>query len=129
MNRRCYDPKDVCYKNYGERGITVCKEWRESFWNFAEWAMSAGYVEGLTLERIDVDKGYSPENCTFIPWRQQYHNRTDTRWVVIFGERLCLRQAWEKYGAAPWSAVKARFHQKTWDDVAAITTPSAKKRG
>lgn len=75
MNRRCYDPKDVCYKNYGERGITVCKEWRESFWNFAEWAMSAGYVEGLTLERIDVDKGYSPENCTFIPWRQQYHNR------------------------------------------------------
>ena len=76
MVLRCTDPSCVHYKNYGGRGITVCDTWRDNVRVFSEWALANGYIEGtkLTLDRIDNDKGYYPDNCRFATRQQQANN-------------------------------------------------------
>lgn len=74
MRGRCNNPNNKRYKDYGGRGISICKEW-DKFEVFREWALSHGYKEGLSIERVDVDKGYCPENCTWIPMSEQSKNR------------------------------------------------------
>ena len=88
MNYRCYNEKDPKYKNYGGRGIKVCDEWKNSFRAFADWALNNGYEDppvdatrswiathGLTIDRINSDKGYSPKNCRWITFQQNRENR------------------------------------------------------
>lgn len=66
MNSRCNNPKNISFKDYGDRGITVCDEWQKSISVFIEWALRKGWIRGLCLDRKDNDKGYSPENCRFV---------------------------------------------------------------
>lgn len=75
MKSRCYRKKDIHYNAYGGRGITVCDEWKNNSESFFKWALENGYSDELTLERIDVNKGYCPENCTWIPMSEQYKNK------------------------------------------------------
>lgn len=73
MKRRCLSPDDPSYKNYGGRGILICKEWL-SFKPFYEWAIKNGYAVGLTIERKNNDSNYEPSNCTWIPKSAQTSN-------------------------------------------------------
>ena len=82
MKRRCSAKKCQRYKNYGGRGISVCQEWKDSFENFQNWAINSGYKEGLSIERVDVNANYCPENCTWIPYENQSRNKTNTRFSV-----------------------------------------------
>jgi len=80
MVRRTEDPNSNSYKNYGGRGIKVCPEWRESFKAFHDWAMANGYDENAprgqcTIDRIDNDKGYSPDNCRWVSMAVQNTNK------------------------------------------------------
>ncbi len=77
MRQRCSNPKNQAFQNYGGRGITICSEWDE-FSNFESWALSHGYVEGLTIERRNVNGNYCPENCCWIPRCEQGKNTRRT---------------------------------------------------
>jgi hypothetical protein len=63
MIKRCYNPKNDNYNRYGGKGITVCKEWIDSFQSFLNWALSNGYSDKLTIDRVESDKPYEPSNC------------------------------------------------------------------
>ena len=71
MKQRCYNPKSERYRHYGEKGITVCPEWQQ-FEGFMEWAISSGYQDGLTIDRIDTNMGYSPSNCRWVTYEENH---------------------------------------------------------
>lgn len=87
MKQRCSNPNHNHYKHYGGRGISVCPEWENSYENFYNWAMENGYDENAprgqcTLDRIDNDRGYSPNNCRWADAITQRHNRRDSTMSV-----------------------------------------------
>lgn len=84
MKDRCYNRSNKNYHRYGGRGITVCDEWRNDFGKFQEWAMANGYDENApfgqcTIDRIDNDKGYRPDNCRWADMKVQRNNQSKRR--------------------------------------------------
>lgn len=76
IKQRCCNPNSDSYKDYGGRGITVCDEWLESVVNFNNWAINSGYKDGLEIDRIDNNLGYSPDNCR---WTDRFMQNQNTR--------------------------------------------------
>lgn len=85
MRQRCSRKSHPSYVHYGGRGIRVCKAW-QSYETFRDWAHESGYAEGLTIERIDVNGGYNPENCTWIPQSEQSSNTRRTLHLTYKGK-------------------------------------------
>lgn len=79
MRRRCSDTKDKRYHKYGGRGIKVCPEWQASFSTFEEWALSNGYAPTLSIDRIDNDGNYCPDNCRFVTLKENNRNNSITK--------------------------------------------------
>ena len=77
MRQRCINPSCQAYPHYGARGITICEDWG-SYPNFRDWAIQAGFDESLSLDRIDPDGNYCPENCRWTTAYIQAHNRHGT---------------------------------------------------
>lgn len=98
MKTRCYNPNYKLYHRYCGRGITVCDEWLHDFSAFRTWCFAHNYSDGLTIDRIDNDKGYSPENCRFATVSEQANNRSTNRILTVHGEQLTIAQASKKYG-------------------------------
>lgn len=95
MMRRCNDPERPRYKSYGERGIKVCDSWH----HFPNFVKHVGLIpKELSIERIDVNGNYCPENVILIPIEEQYKNKTDNYKVTYNGEELCLADCIRKYG-------------------------------
>lgn len=79
MKSRCLYKKNKCFHCYGGRGISICSEWLSSFDNFANWALKNGYSDALTIDRIDVDGNYCPENCRWLGISEQQKNKRKSR--------------------------------------------------
>ena len=75
IRQRCNNPNDKDYEDYGGRGIRVCEEWDKSSEAFVRWALENGYDDNLSIDRIDTNSGYSPENCRWATWTQQARNK------------------------------------------------------
>lgn len=86
MLNRCYNKNIIAYKWYGGRGITVCDEWHYDFLTFVKWCAEHGYRQGLQIDRIDNDKGYSPGNCRFITPTENQRNTSRNRRITFQGE-------------------------------------------
>lgn len=86
IKRRCNNPRDKDYHNYGARGIKMCEEWERDFMSFVSWAEQNGYEKGLTIDRIDNDKGYCPENCRWVP--REYQNKNKRNIKLYNGETV-----------------------------------------
>lgn len=106
MIQRCTNPNSTYFPRYGGRGITVCHEWRTRN-NFKEWALSHGYHNDLTIDRIDNDKGYSPDNCRWVTPSQNCCNRSTTHFVTAFGKRQSLME-WSRELNISYNTLKKR---------------------
>lgn len=97
MIRRCSNPNTKHYKHYGARGITVCDNWRNDYSQFKSWAISNGYREGLTIDRVDVNGNYEPSNCRWVDMKTQANNRRNNLLFNDGGENLNITQLSNKY--------------------------------
>lgn len=125
MKSRCLNSNNSAYERYGGRGIAVCNEWADDYESFANWARSSGYDDSLTIDRIDVDLGYSPDNCRWITYREQNVNKRCTHVESIDGITKPLIEWCEEYNM-PYTLVKDRVNVLGWDIVRALTTPKRK---
>lgn len=98
MKKRCYYESNAQYKDYGARGIKVCDEWYDSFDMFKRWAISNGYNDNLTIDRIDVDGNYCPSNCRWATSKEQCSNKRNNRVLYFNGKYQTLQQLSEETG-------------------------------
>lgn len=91
MRQRCLNPRNVNYRNYGKRGITICDEWSD-YLNFKNWAISHGYDHSLSIDRIDVNGNYEPKNCRWATNKEQANNTTRNRYVEYHGEVVTMAE-------------------------------------
>ena len=79
MKRRCYNKNNKDYGRYGGRGIVMCDEWKNDFMSFYSWAINNGYRDDLTIDRINNDGIYEPDNCKWVTMKEQAQNRSTTK--------------------------------------------------
>lgn len=91
MRQRCNNPNSREFKNYGGRGIKVCPEW-DDFKEFYSWSVENGYREGLTIDRINNDGNYEPDNCRWVTMLVQENNKRNNHFVTYKGERMTVSQ-------------------------------------
>jgi hypothetical protein len=127
MRGRCQCKSKSSYYNYGERGICVCNEW-EDFEVFYKWAQLTGYTENLTIERIDNNGNYCPENCRWATKQEQNKNTRRTVKVKYKGEERTIIALAEEFNL-PRKLVYKRVHYLRWSIEEALETPRGEKRG
>jgi len=98
MKGRCYNPKTNGYKYYGGKGITVCDEWLKDSKKFYTWALNNGYEDNLTIDRIENDGNYEPDNCRWATHKEQQNNKTNTIYIEYDNEIKPLTQWSEETG-------------------------------
>jgi hypothetical protein len=126
MKKRCNNKDNYDYKDYGGRGIKVCKEWNESFEAFRDWAYANGYSDKLTIERINNDMGYAPDNCMWIPMEEQSKNRRLCK-MITYNEKTQNLHRWCIELGKDYKLVHNRMYQLGWNFEKAISTPKRNK--
>ena len=121
MKSRCYSECDRNFKRYGARGITVCPEWHKDFMAFREWSLSNGYQDDLSIDRIDNDGPYSPENCRWTSMKTQNNNRRTNVYITYRGETHTAAEWALITGIKAETLVSRKAHG--WSDAECIEVP------
>lgn len=122
---RCLKPKTNGYKNYGNKGISVCNEWLKDFQNFYYWAINNGYKEGLTIERIDLNKGYEPDNCKWVTPKEQARHTSQNKMITYKGKTRCVAE-WAEFLKINYNTLQSRLGKYGWSVKKSFTTPVSK---
>lgn len=104
---RCENPNAGAYPLYGGRGISVCREWRESFEDFRDWARRSGYNDTLSIDRIDVDGNYEPSNCRWITLDEQQNNKRNNHYLTFNGKTKTIAE-WSRETGIKSSTIQRR---------------------
>ena len=110
MKGRCYNKGSARYADWGGRGIEVCEQWRNSFESFYTWAMANGYQDNLTIDRIDNNGNYCPENCRWVGQQEQCRNRRSNINITIGNSTRTLME-WCEIFQVDYTNVNARYHR------------------
>ena len=113
MKKRCNNPKASEYTNYGGRGIKVCNEWSKSFKAFYDWAISNGWKKSLSIDRINVNEGYCPENCRWSTNNIQMNNTTRNHYIIHNNVKYTLSTLSE-FLNIPYNIVRYRISTCKW---------------
>lgn len=129
MRKRCYIENNPSYPDYGGRGIEICDEWVDDFVCFYDWAVEHGYQSGLSLERRDNDKSYSPTNCYWATRPEQNRNTRRNKMISAFGETKCLFD----WGKDPRCVIgvwglRNRYDRGKWTDMEKMITQPPEDR-
>lgn len=121
MKARCYNPKNKSYKDYGGRGIKVCEEWKNNFKDFYSWAISKNYSKGLTIDRINVNGDYCPENCKLSTQKEQGNNKRNNHYLEFNNQSHTISE-WADITGLKRDTLKRRIYLG-WSVERALTTP------
>lgn len=113
IKSRCYNEHHDAYYRYGGRGIIVCDDWKNSFQSFYNWAIANKYDSNLTIDRIDNNKGYSPNNCRWVDKTTQQRNRRGNLYYTINGVTKCLKE-WCQVHNLNYATVHKRVSKYNW---------------
>jgi hypothetical protein len=128
MKQRCYNKNSSHYPRWGGRGITVCSEWLVDFNNFKHWAERNGYASDLTIDRIDNNGNYCPENCRWASVQEQNNNQRTNRLVTFQGKTQNLKQ-WSKELGINYGTLLSRLDKSHWSIEKAFTAKVSRTLG
>lgn len=120
MIYRCHNQENPNYERYGGRGISVCCEWRNDVRAFYDWAINNGYSDDLTIDRVDNDGNYCPENCRWATKVEQASNRRSNVLITRNGETKTMKE-WACCAGIPYKVVWARINKLGWGTEKALT--------
>lgn len=112
MKKRCYNKNCPDYPNYGGRGIKVCDSWKNDFSTFYKWATENGYNINLSIDRINNNGGYEPNNCRWTDSKTQANNRRSNI-IIRIGNRKKTLKEWCEIFNVPYKTVNARYHSNS----------------
>lgn len=127
MRARCERESSDMYHCYGGRGIGVCEQWRENPRAFVDWALTNGYEKSLSIERVDNDGNYSPENCRWATSMEQGSNTSRNRYLIFRGRRQTISQ-WERETGIPGANIQVRLDRCGWSIERALTEQPKRRK-
>lgn len=125
MKIRCYNKNCKAYKDYGGRGISVCDEWKNDFSAFMKWAYENGYSEELTIDRINVNGNYEPDNCRWATFKTQANNTRQNKYLTLDGKTMTMKQ-WSEYTGIRYGTLYRRL-KDGWSVESALTIPATRR--
>ena len=121
IKTRCTNSNSTFYNRYGGRGITICDEWKDNFKAFYDWAMANGYQDNLTIDRIDNNGNYEPNNCRWVTVKDQARNKTNNHLYTINNETKAL-SVWCEQFNINYKTVRDRL-KRGWNIKKALSCP------
>lgn len=122
MKGRCFRKTHPSYKYYGQRGITVCEEWKDNFPAFRDWALANGYQDNLMIDRIDNNGSYTPDNCRWATFKTQANNTRHNHYLTFQGHTQTIAQ-WAAELDIPTDLISNRINRLGWPVEKALSTP------
>jgi len=122
MKHRCLNDRNPWFHRYGGRGITICSEWMD-FDIFSDWCLANGVAFGLSIDRIDNNGNYEPDNCRWVTQAVQRENASNTKWIEFAGKRMTQRQWAHSLGLTDATMLN---RLRRWPLREALTRPHSK---